>query len=120
MRLRPRALQLAGLAEDATPHGMTVFRPPRETMQTVGAAEVSLETPHGLATLSWRYIESQGLLGLLRDKFSRQFEVNVSIPFQRVTQLHIPIPTSLRNQGEPILIGTGQHVPYYIKLNFLR
>jgi alpha-L-rhamnosidase len=94
--------QLAGLAEEGVPHSGLVFRPPRETLQQVGSAELRLETPEGEVGLSWRYVESQGLLGLLRDEYSREFEVNVSLPFQlpHPTLLHIPIPSSPGKEGE--------------------
>ena len=102
-RLPQRAgrVQLAGLAEESSPHGRLVFRPPYETMRRVGSAQLRLQTPQGEAQLSWRYAESRGLLGLLRDKYSREFEANVSLPLQlpRATQLHIPIPSHAPSQG---------------------
>ena len=91
--------QLAGLAEESAPHQQLVFRPPRETLAAVGAAELHVETPQGPAWLRWRYTESQGFLGLLRDEYSREFEANISIPLQlpQNSLLHIPI---LNKPGE--------------------
>ena len=101
--------QLAGLAEESAPHQQLVFRPPRETLAAVGAAELHVETPQGPAWLRWRYTESQGFLGLLRDEYSREFEVNVSLPFQlpHPTLLHIPIPSSPGKEGEQTAAGAA-------------
>ena len=88
--------QLAGLAEDSTPDAL-ILRPLRETIETVGSAELSLATPQGVVEFSWRHAPAcKDMLGV---SFVRQvdgFEANVTVPLQLPThpQVHLPLPRS--------------------------
>ena len=129
--------ELAGLAEEGDCSTGLVLRPLRGTLRQLGSAHLELEVPQGRleltwryvestsgvwqkveanpasskgeAGLSWRYVESQELLWLLRDEYSREFEVNVSLPFQlpHPTLLHIPIPSSPGKEGEQTAAGAA-------------
>lgn len=98
--------QLAGIAEDSTPDAL-ILQPLRETVETVGSAELSLATPQGAVEFSWRHVPACKDLhvagGWVAGLWAVDgFEANVTLPLQLPTppQVHLPLPRSTR-EGLP-------------------
>lgn len=109
---------LAGLANAGVSWNKIAMRPLPAAIEVLGAANASVHTPHGLATINWRFIDGLGPMGPSSSGSKKSFVLSATVPAGSTSTVVLPV--MLGGAGNKITTVEESGVVVYSGGNYIR